>query len=141
MFQKNPLSMLILGQKSCILGPTNFKIPLRNWHWSYSWLQQFDRFWLNKSPPPETENVVNVLTLVWYKNSWNHFKWTYFRRMKMAKHYYRPQQFKQTRRRKPTKLWVAYRALRAGAATALPHWFSKGWNPPKISSPQVISAL
>ena len=29
-----PLSMLILGQKSCILGPTIFKIPQPNWHYS-----------------------------------------------------------------------------------------------------------
>ena len=27
-----PLSMLILGQKCCILGPTIFKIPEPNWH-------------------------------------------------------------------------------------------------------------
>ena len=27
-----PLSMSILGQKSCILGPTIFKIPQPNWH-------------------------------------------------------------------------------------------------------------
>ena len=27
-----PLSMLILGQKSCILGPTILKIPQPNWH-------------------------------------------------------------------------------------------------------------
>ena len=25
--------MLILGQKSCILGPTIFKIPQPNWHY------------------------------------------------------------------------------------------------------------
>ena len=31
-FKKIPLSMLILGQKSCILGPTIFKIPQPNWH-------------------------------------------------------------------------------------------------------------
>ena len=31
-FEKNPLSMLILGQKSCFLGPTIFKIPQPNWH-------------------------------------------------------------------------------------------------------------
>jgi len=28
--KKNPLSMLILGQKSCSLGPTVFKIPQPN---------------------------------------------------------------------------------------------------------------
>ena len=27
------LSMLILGQKSCIIGPTIFKIPQPNWHY------------------------------------------------------------------------------------------------------------
>ena len=31
--KKFPLSMLILGQKSCILGPTIFKIPQPNWHY------------------------------------------------------------------------------------------------------------
>ena len=30
--KKNPLSMLILGQKSCFLGPTIFKIPQPNSH-------------------------------------------------------------------------------------------------------------
>ena len=30
MFKKDPLSMLILGQKSCFLGPTIFKIPQPN---------------------------------------------------------------------------------------------------------------
>ena len=34
--KKIPLSMLILGQKSCILGLTIFKIPQPKWHW-YSW--------------------------------------------------------------------------------------------------------
>ena len=29
-FKKNPLSMLILGQKSCFLGPTIFEIPQPN---------------------------------------------------------------------------------------------------------------
>ena len=29
-FKKNPLSLLILGQKSCFLGPTIFKIPQPN---------------------------------------------------------------------------------------------------------------
>ena len=33
-FKKNPLSMLILGQKSCFLGPTIFKIPQPNWHYN-----------------------------------------------------------------------------------------------------------
>ena len=32
-FKQFPLSMSILGQKSCILGPTIFKIPQPNWHW------------------------------------------------------------------------------------------------------------
>ena len=32
LFKKNSLSMLILGQKSCILGPTIFEIPRPNWH-------------------------------------------------------------------------------------------------------------
>ena len=32
--KKNPLSMLILGQKACILGPTIFKIPQPNWRYS-----------------------------------------------------------------------------------------------------------
>ena len=31
--QRFPLSMLILGQKPCILGPTIFKIPQPNWHY------------------------------------------------------------------------------------------------------------
>ena len=30
--KKNPLSMLILGQKSCFLGPTIFEIPQPNWY-------------------------------------------------------------------------------------------------------------
>ena len=30
--KKFPVSMLILGQKSCFLGPTIFKIPQLNWH-------------------------------------------------------------------------------------------------------------
>ena len=29
---KFPLSMLILGQKACFLGPTIFEIPKPNWH-------------------------------------------------------------------------------------------------------------
>ena len=29
------LSMSILGQKSCILGPTIFKIPQPNWHYMH----------------------------------------------------------------------------------------------------------
>ena len=32
--QRFPLSMLILGQKACILGPTIFKIPQPNWYYS-----------------------------------------------------------------------------------------------------------
>ena len=32
-FKNIPLSMLILGQKSCISGPTIFKIPQPNWHY------------------------------------------------------------------------------------------------------------
>ena len=32
--KKFPLNMLILGQKSCILGPTIFKIPQQNWYYS-----------------------------------------------------------------------------------------------------------
>jgi len=32
--KRNPLSMSILGQKSCFLGPTNFKIPQPNWHYT-----------------------------------------------------------------------------------------------------------
>ena len=31
--KKNPLSMLILGQTSCFLGPTIFKIPQPNWYY------------------------------------------------------------------------------------------------------------
>ena len=31
--QRFPLSMSILGQKACILGPTIFKIPQPNWHY------------------------------------------------------------------------------------------------------------
>ena len=31
---KNPLSMLILGQKSSFLGPTIFKVPQPNWRYS-----------------------------------------------------------------------------------------------------------
>ena len=31
--QHFPLSMLILGQEACILGPTIFKIPQPNWHY------------------------------------------------------------------------------------------------------------
>ena len=30
--QRFPLSMSILGQKACILGPAIFKIPQPNWH-------------------------------------------------------------------------------------------------------------
>jgi hypothetical protein len=30
--KKNLVSLLILGQKSCIFGPTIFKIPQPNWH-------------------------------------------------------------------------------------------------------------
>ena len=30
--EKIPLSMLILGQKSCFLGPTILRIPQLNWH-------------------------------------------------------------------------------------------------------------
>ena len=33
-FIKNPLSMLILGQKSCFLRPTIFEIPQPNWYYS-----------------------------------------------------------------------------------------------------------
>ena len=32
--QRFPLSISILGQKACILGPTIFKIPQPNWHYS-----------------------------------------------------------------------------------------------------------
>ena len=35
-FKKNPLSMLILGQKSCFLGPTIFKIQQPNWYYTDS---------------------------------------------------------------------------------------------------------
>ena len=31
--QRFPLSMLILGQKSCLLGPTIFEIPQPNWYY------------------------------------------------------------------------------------------------------------
>ena len=31
--QQFPLSVLILGQKACILGPTIFKIPQPNWYY------------------------------------------------------------------------------------------------------------
>ena len=41
--KKFPLSMLILGQKSCILGPTIFKIPQPNWHY-YTVYTTFDNF-------------------------------------------------------------------------------------------------
>ena len=30
---KFPLSMLILGQKACFLGPTIFEVPQPNWHY------------------------------------------------------------------------------------------------------------
>ena len=30
------LSMLILGQKACILGSTIFEIPQPNWHWHWN---------------------------------------------------------------------------------------------------------
>ena len=32
-FEKNPFRMLILGQKSCFLGPTIFKIPQPKWRY------------------------------------------------------------------------------------------------------------
>ena len=39
-FKKNPLSMLILGQKDCILGPTFFKIPQPNGHYSTHYIHE-----------------------------------------------------------------------------------------------------
>ena len=38
--KKNPLSMLILGQESCILEPTIFKIPQPNGHYSTHYIHE-----------------------------------------------------------------------------------------------------
>ena len=43
--KKNPLSMLILGQKYCFLRPTIFKIPLPNWYYCSNQICIFFHNW------------------------------------------------------------------------------------------------
>ena len=75
-----PLSVLILGQKSCFLGPTIFKIPQPNWYYSGEHLviSQFwteitsDFFWshcaLQKVKWSRVVVLVSELNALWSKS-------------------------------------------------------------------------
>ena len=56
-----PLSISILGQKSCILGPTIFKIPQPNWHY-LPWSEDLR----SCKKALVTLNVPKTLTLIWF---------------------------------------------------------------------------
>ena len=58
-----PLSMLILGQKSCFLGPTIFKIPQPNWYYCvHGRCQSCLQSWWNEKWQNESDNTIPFLT-------------------------------------------------------------------------------
>ena len=68
-FKKNPLSMLILGRKSCFLGPTKFEIPQPNWYYStptyIACFQPFPVFC--RRPRNKSQIRANVRARIWSK--------------------------------------------------------------------------
>ena len=82
--QQFPLSMLILGQKPCFLGPTIFEIPRPNWYYCVTlvsmWRQAPIRFELTYSvhiDPRYTAQSIQHIHLFFYFLPFNSRQWEY----------------------------------------------------------------
>ena len=70
--QRFPLSMSILGQKACILGPTIFRIPQPNWYYRHTYL--WHKFcsetvgWINFLLVYAFKVRLDLLSLPWNSN-------------------------------------------------------------------------